>query len=686
MAYNKIEANGETLIDLTSDTVTADTLVSGRTAHLASGEQITGTFEPVTGVKGDTETAYRKGNVNVTPSNVGAVSYTTASQGLNDAQKANARTNIGAGTSSFSGSYNDLSNKPTIPTVNNGTLTIQKNGTNVATFTANQSGNSTANIAVPTKVSELTNDSGYTTNTGTVTQVKVGSTAYNPSSGVISLPAYPTKSSLGLDNVNNTSDADKPISIATQTALDGKAPLTSNNSIDFVSSGVTWNDSSSNTYDRMSTYVSRNKTAWLVSNPAYDIGIGLAADDSKAWIEAWVDYPSNTSNGLIEFYDTYIDIRKDDNTEPILRLSKSPSTVDSIWNHGNKSIIMDDSAISIGAGTTSNPGKIIIGATNDTSPGDAILIKEDSGGSSIAMGHTRMQINSPTYIGLNSFSISLLDTAGNLIRTSTADGIQLSSETVNIQSNKIQINNITMPIANNAGFHNSIYRGKNLGTSYTSSQKAEVQAGTFDDLFIGDYWTINGINWRIAHFDYYLNTGDTQCTKHHIVVVPDTNITTSYMNDTNITTGAYAGSYMYTTTLLQDGTEDDSSVFGKIKAAFGESNLLSIRQMFSNSVDSNGNLSGWSWYDTRCFLMNQSQVYGQKAWSNGNNDGYNVGIDKNQLALFFYAPQYQIANRSSYWLRDVRNATRFALVAVSGTAGHSDASNSSGVRPLHLLS
>jgi hypothetical protein len=62
-----------------------------------------------------------------------------------------------------SGSYNDLSNKPTIPTVNNATLTIQKNGTNVQTFTANSSSNKTANITVPTAVSELTNDSGYIT-------------------------------------------------------------------------------------------------------------------------------------------------------------------------------------------------------------------------------------------------------------------------------------------------------------------------------------------------------------------------------------------------------------------------------------------------------------------------------------------------------------------------------------------
>lgn len=72
------------------------------------------------------------------------------------------------------GSYNDLLYKPTIPAAaNNGTLTIQKNGTKVQTFTANQSSSVTANITVPTKVSELTNDSGYTTNKGTVTSVSV---------------------------------------------------------------------------------------------------------------------------------------------------------------------------------------------------------------------------------------------------------------------------------------------------------------------------------------------------------------------------------------------------------------------------------------------------------------------------------------------------------------------------------
>ena len=79
-------------------------------------------------------------------------------------------------TVATSGSYNDLTNKPTIPTVNNATLTIQKNGTNVATFTANSSTNTTANITVPTKLSDLTNDSGFVKNGDVLLDVSAHST------------------------------------------------------------------------------------------------------------------------------------------------------------------------------------------------------------------------------------------------------------------------------------------------------------------------------------------------------------------------------------------------------------------------------------------------------------------------------------------------------------------------------
>ena len=72
-----------------------------------------------------------------------------------------------------SGSYNDLTNKPTIPTVNNATLTIQRNNTNVATFTANASSNVTANISVPTATSDLTNDSGFITSITKITNAEI---------------------------------------------------------------------------------------------------------------------------------------------------------------------------------------------------------------------------------------------------------------------------------------------------------------------------------------------------------------------------------------------------------------------------------------------------------------------------------------------------------------------------------
>lgn len=58
-----------------------------------------------------------------------------------------------------SGAYSDITGTPTIPTVNNATLTIQKNGSTVATFTANSSTNATANITVPTVDTALSSTS-----------------------------------------------------------------------------------------------------------------------------------------------------------------------------------------------------------------------------------------------------------------------------------------------------------------------------------------------------------------------------------------------------------------------------------------------------------------------------------------------------------------------------------------------
>lgn len=212
---------------------------------------ISGEADTITGVKGNKETTYRTGNVNLTPADIGAlpddteipvvptnigafdndVGYLTQHQSLTDYPKKTELANVatsgdytdlintptipsteGLATETYvqnkiaevvnsapgtldtlnelaqalgndpnfaatmatelgkkantanlatvatSGSYNDLSDTPTIPSVGNGTLTIQKNGTSAGTFTANATTDKTINIIVPTKVSELTDD------------------------------------------------------------------------------------------------------------------------------------------------------------------------------------------------------------------------------------------------------------------------------------------------------------------------------------------------------------------------------------------------------------------------------------------------------------------------------------------------------------------------------------------------
>ena len=78
------------------------------------------------------------------------------------------------GAAALSNNYNDLDNLPTIPTVNDAVLTIQKNGVDVQTFTANASSNVTANITVPTKTSDLTNDSDFVVSSNLATVATSG--------------------------------------------------------------------------------------------------------------------------------------------------------------------------------------------------------------------------------------------------------------------------------------------------------------------------------------------------------------------------------------------------------------------------------------------------------------------------------------------------------------------------------
>lgn len=269
--------------------------------------------------------------------------------------------------------------------------------------------------------------------------------------------------------------------------------------------------------------------------------------------------------------------------------------------------------------------------------------------------------------------------SGNLIPIHDGTGLRAITF-ANLQSKVNEpVNTKVAPLLfNNAGAHNAIYRGKNLGTSVTAAQYAAISAGTFEDLYIGDYWVINGVNWRIAAFDYYLNCGDTSCTKHHVVIVPDTCLYNHVMNDTNIITGGYVGSKMYTEGLEQAKTT--------IKAAFS-GHVLSHRVYLTNAV-TDGYPSAGAWCDSEVDLMNEQMVYGGAIFmpiANGSTDYTNYRVEKSQLPLFAHEPS-RICNRNTWWLRDVVTASFFAYVYYGGFADCADASYSGGVRPAFCIS
>lgn len=253
----------------------------------------------------------------------------------------------------------------------------------------------------------------------------------------------------------------------------------------------------------------------------------------------------------------------------------------------------------------------------------------------------------------------------------SADGGQMKKTPASVFLWTPALNDI---IPKNAGARNAIYRGKYLGTSVTAAQYAAIAAGTFDDLFIGDYWTIGGVNYRIAAFDYYYNTGDTKCTTHHAVIVPDTKLYNHVMNDTNTTEGGYANSKMRTEGLAQANNT--------ITSAFGAEHILTHRSLLTNAV-TDGYASAGSWYDSTVELMTEQNVYGGKVFGNtscGTALPYNYTVDKSQFPLFAHRPD-MIDKLAWFWLRDVVSAADFAAVGHRGVASYTNASNADGVRP-----
>ena len=222
----------------------------------------------------------------------------------------------------------------------------------------------------------------------------------------------------------------------------------------------------------------------------------------------------------------------------------------------------------------------------------------------------------------------------------------------------------------NAGNHNSIYRGKYLGSSVTDAQYAEIAAGTFKDLYIGDYWTINSVNYRIAAFDYFYNKGIVVCTTHHVVLVPDATMYNSVMYSTRNISGGYVGSYMYKTGLASAKTTISNAFSGHV---------MTYNEVLTNSYTSETSM-GYAWYDSTVVLMTSRMVFGGQVGYNGMTCGDTI------LPLFALAPQYvPSSDRNLYWLQDCTYNNDFAAVHGTGSLMQNGCTYSQGVRPYFCI-
>lgn len=270
-------------------------------------------------------------------------------------------------------------------------------------------------------------------------------------------------------------------------------------------------------------------------------------------------------------------------------------------------------------------------------------------------------------------------------------------------------------VPDTAAAHNAIFRGKDLTNVYTKDQiYAKINAGTFEDLFIGDYfdvsittqvptsydsenntWTYTSVTETVRHilagFDTFMQNGDSALTRHHAVIVPKNTFTTNHpMNHSHTTVGAYKESVMRTDILLAYQTA--------LETAHGN-HLLNRRVLVSNAMDSTfysmaganfkGASKGWEWMDSKLDLLSEVQVYGSTVLSSS---FYDVGTDNLQLPLFRLDPSAKVcgkggtgSGRNWWWLKAVASAAGFCDVDLHGSSYYDYAGYSRGVRPLFVI-
>lgn len=229
--------------------------------------------------------------------------------------------------------------------------------------------------------------------------------------------------------------------------------------------------------------------------------------------------------------------------------------------------------------------------------------------------------------------------------------------------------------------HRNMFRGKNLGSSFTVAQKTAVQNGTFDDLWIGDYWVIGDNTYRIADMDYFIDagsSGESRFSQHHLVIVPDDGLVnaTGHSDRSNKSVG-YAN-----LDVAKTGVASAASI---ISNAF-QSNLISVPVFRVTGRNSVGTPIAVSWDSLQADIMNSCMIFGNDYGETMNLSTYNT-YKSTEFSLFRLNPKFiQSKAAASYWTStQVVSDPSLVIVSANGNPSIGTYNSNRSVRPFFCI-
>lgn len=199
------------------------------------------------------------------------------------------------------------------------------------------------------------------------------------------------------------------------------------------------------------------------------------------------------------------------------------------------------------------------------------------------------------------------------------------------------------------GLRNQVIRGKNLGTSLSTTHANAIANGVFTDLFLGDYWTdASGELWLIGGFNYQNPLAST--TPHVYLVSAGTTDTMAYNT---------RGSGYYSTATVRTYLHGKLS---NLQGVFGSTHIKTYTALSSTSATANETISDMT-----------IELLPYEAWKGievgrtaGRTDGLNqlpiLRVDQAYLSRVGPSDQYKWC-----WFRDMPADNRARLYGRDGS-------------------